>query len=164
MTAKPLTEYAYFMGIAQAVARGAKCTRRRVGAIIVDENKHVVATGKNGSPPGKPECTDGACPRGLHYDVPRWEGDDEPGMCYTCETDWPCASTVEPGSSYDTGTGTCIAVHAEANALLNRTVPSVRGCTMYVTEEPCDGCIRLLMGAQLILVVSPSNRFEWIVS
>jgi dCMP deaminase len=161
-----LTGDAYFLGIARAVGAGAKCTRRHVGAIIVDENKHIVATGKNGSPPGHPECIDGACPRGLHYEVPAQvtlTDGDKPiwGIAPTWSTmcahggPWPCPDSVAPSSSYDTGKGTCIAVHAEANALLNRTTVSVKGATMYVTDKPCDGCLRLIHGAQISRVVTP---------
>lgn len=157
-----LTGDDYFLGITQAVAAGAKCTRRQVGAIIVDENKHIVATGKNGSPPGHPECTDGACPRGQHYESwptsHRVVGMDN--KCGGCGEQWPCTQSVEPNSSYDTGPGSCIAVHAEANALLNRTVASVKGATVYVTDWPCDGCLRLLKGAQVARIVTPVE--EWV--
>jgi dCMP deaminase len=165
---EPLTGDAYFLGIAKAVGAGAKCTRRQVGAIIVDENKHIVATGKNGSPPGHAECTDGACPRGRHYEVQNYvrltDGDvpirDMPMVRATtcaCGLALPCPNAVAPSSSYDTGKGTCIAVHAEANALLNRTTVSVKGATMYVTDKPCDGCLRLIHGAQISWVVTPSG-------
>lgn len=67
------------------------------------------------------------------------------GFCGGCGERWPCASSVEPGSSYDTGPGACIASHAESNAkadALRRGGGDLAGCTMYVSTDPCEGCVR----------------------
>lgn len=146
----------YFLGIAEAVAKRADCTRRLAGAVIVDKYQRIVSTGYNGAPAGKPGClTAGACPRGR-------------------------AEAVEPLSSYDTGAGACIAVHAEANALLHGDATRYRGGVLYVVsltfgagrngyycpqmgenvafhdaQQPCAGCARLIEGAGISRVVVP---------
>lgn len=120
----------YFVGIAQAVAKRADCTRRQVGAVIV-KNHRIVSTGYNGSPPGGPSCLAGECPR--------------------------ACSGVTPLSSYDTGPGACIALHAEANALLYADREAREGATLYLTCEPCDGCLRLIRGSGLARYVYPVN-------
>jgi len=149
-----------YLRIARAIAEDAKCTRRKVGAIIVDDEGHIVATGRNGAPPGQPECTDGACPRGRHCKVhDKRHGDPQ---C-ACGGPWPCEDSVDPGSSYDTGPGMCIALHAEQNALLNRTVPSVKGMTMFVTDTPCDGCKKLILGARLARVKAPAYEYTLVL-
>lgn len=126
----------YFLDIARAVAARADCTRRQVGAVIVDDHHRIVSTGYNGAPAGRPGClTAGACPRGLMS-----------------------LESVSPGSSYDTGAGSCIAVHAEANALLYADGMRSRGATLYCTDEPCDGCQRLIDGAGITRVVWPGLR------
>ena len=123
----------YYLQIARAVSARADCTRRRVGAIIVNGDR-IVATGYNGAPSGEPGClTQGACPRG-RLDI----------------------HEVTPGSSYDTGAGSCIALHAEQNAILRAGMDS-RGATLYVTDAPCDGCARLIKGAQIARVVIPPH-------
>jgi dCMP deaminase len=38
------------------------CARRRVGAVIVDGNYHVLSTGFNGVPSEAPHCIDVPCP------------------------------------------------------------------------------------------------------
>lgn len=45
----------YFMSIAEVVATRSKDPKTQVGAVIVDENKHIIATGFNGFPSGLEE-------------------------------------------------------------------------------------------------------------
>ena len=52
---------AYFLEIARQVATRATCPRKRVGAVIVSANKHILSTGYNGSTPGAPHCDDVGC-------------------------------------------------------------------------------------------------------
>lgn len=121
---------AYYLGIAVAVAARADCTRRRVGALIVSGDR-IVSTGYNGAPASRPGCLSaGACPRGR-----------------------ASADEVQPGSSYDTGPGACIALHAEQNAIL-RAGLDTRGATLYCTEVPCGGCARLIEGAGIARVIT----------
>lgn len=116
------------LSIAQAVSTRADCSRRQVGAVIITSDRRIVATGYNGSAPGRLGClTDGACPR--------------------------AQSDVAPGTSYDTGAGTCIALHAEQNAILRASWEDMTGSTLYVTAKPCDGCRRMLDGTPLSRVV-----------
>lgn len=129
---------AYFLGIAEAVAARADCTRRRFGAVLVKDHR-IVATGYNGAPAGHPGCLDGACPRGLLSEV------DAP-----------------PFSSYDTGPGSCVAVHAEANAVLYGDRGDVRGSVLYLWGSgedcrPCAGCLRLLVAAGVTGWVGPNT-------
>lgn len=145
----------YFLQIADAVATRADCTRRKVGAVVVDSNtKHIISTGYNGAAPGEPGClSDGACPRGRHYlkteGMIRFE---VYGQICACGNTWPCSVSASPGSSYDTGVSSCIAIHAEANALL-RAGQQARGNWIFCTDEPCDGCKRLIKGAGIAQAV-----------
>ena len=120
--------------LARAVAFRADCTRRQVGAVIMTPDHSIVATGYNGAPSGEPGClTKGACPRGR--------------------------SGVAPGSSYDTGAGVCIAVHAEQNAVLRASWVSMEGSTLFITDSPCDGCLRMIKGTPIARIVAPD--YEW---
>lgn len=121
----------YFIRVAEAIALRADCSRRRVGAVVVNKRHRIVSTGYNGSAPSDVSCLAGQCPR--------------------------AQSDVEPGSSYDSGPGSCIAVHAEANALLYAGVDAARGGTIYVTSRPCLGCLRLIMASQVDLVYSAED-------
>jgi dCMP deaminase len=51
----------YFLKMALLVAQRGTCARRKVGCILVNEKKHVVATGYNGNPAGQKHCIDQPC-------------------------------------------------------------------------------------------------------
>lgn len=123
------------LGIAQAVAARGDCRRRQVGAVILDAQRRVLSVGYNGAFPGGPSCLAGECPRGLL-------GNDR----------------LAPGSSYDTGPGSCVAIHAELNALLFSDPVRRLGGTLYVTAEPCGGCLRPIRGSGLARVVWPEGE------
>lgn len=117
----------YFMGIAQAVAERSDCERSKVGAVVVNQRR-IRATGYNGSPSGLPGCED--CPRRV--------------------------STAEPGvCSYDDGATKCLAVHAEANALLFCDRDDLIGATLYITRPPCYACEKLIAAVGVTSVVYP---------
>lgn len=128
----------YFLGIAEAVSKRADCTRSKVGAVVVDSALRIAGTGYNGAYPGGPSCLAGECPRGTKS-----------------------REQVVPGTSYDTGVGACIALHAEQNALLYSSRDSRTGGTIYITREPCDGCLRMLKGSGLQRAVFWSESGHW---
>lgn len=51
----------YFILMAMLVASRSTCARRRVGCVLVNSNKHVLATGYNGIAAGLPHCIDVPC-------------------------------------------------------------------------------------------------------
>jgi len=144
----------HFLDIAQTVAKRADCSRRKVGAVLVKNNR-IVSTGYNGSPPGKPGClTDGACPRAKSDVLYGSSYDTGPGACPRAKSD------VLYGSSYDTGPGACIALHAEQNAIIYSSPEQREGATLYITDVPCDGCKRLITGSGIKEVVFPCGEMR----
>lgn len=120
----------YFLAIAEVVSHRADCVRRQVGAVIVKHNR-IVSTGYNGAPAGEDGClSNGACPR--------------------------AHSLTKPYTNYDDpkSPGYCIAVHAEANALLYADRANTEGATLYCTDAPCGGCDKLIRGAGIVRVVT----------
>ncbi len=120
------------LAIAAAVATRGDCSRRQVGAVVMDAQHRVLAVGYNGTAPGVDGCLQGACPR--------------------ARTD------VAPGSSYDTGAGACIAAHAESNALLYADPVRRQGGTLYVSAEPCGGCERIVRASGVARVIWPGGE------
>lgn len=124
----------YYLGIAEAISKRGECSRRQVGALLVRPGNSIAGGGYNGTAAGSPlSCLRGDCPR--------------------------ASSSVSPGSSYDTGAGECIAIHAEMNAIALST-ESVAGMTMYLTTAPCDGCKKLIMAARIARVVWPDGQWH----
>lgn len=140
------------LNIAEAVATRADCTRRQVGAVILDRNNWPIAVGYNGSYPTGPSCLAGECPRGKHYGIASIviPGVEPKFTWCNCGRRWPCPEGVPAGSSYDTGPGACHSVHAELNARLHvDDVSRMAGGYMVVTERPCDGCLKILRSTPL---------------
>lgn len=110
--------------VALAVATRGECSRRKVGAVLIDREGRIAGAGYNGSFRGGPSCLQGDCPR--------------------------ASSAVLPGSSYDTGPGACHAVHAELNAVLDVSDRTrFDGSELYVTATPCDGCLKILRNTRI---------------
>lgn len=129
----------WFVEIARAVSLRADCSRRQVGAVIAKEHR-IASTGYNGGPSGGPSCLRGECPRGLA------SREDVPGY-------------LEPEpSSYDIGPGSCIAIHAEQNAVMYASREQREGATLYITCAPCPGCARMAAGSGITSIVYPEGE------
>jgi len=112
----------YYMGIAIAVREKANCCGRKVGAVIVRENR-IISTGYNGTPEGMTNCIDGGCVRCRDRD------------------------TYKASVGYDV----CICVHAEQNALITaaRFGNAIEEATVYSTLRPCFDCTKAMLQAKV---------------
>ena len=124
----------YYLDIAQTVLERSTCLRRRYGAIIV-RNDEIVATGYNGAPRGRKNCSDlGLCVREQ--------------MC------------VPRGERYEL----CRSVHAEANAIISASRNECIGGTIYLSDATsCSMCRRLIINAGLERVVIRMTPSEYTV-
>ena len=125
----------YFMEIAEVVAKRSTCLRRQYGAVIV-KNDEIIATGYNGAPRGDENCCDvGSCWRDRH--------------------------NIPHGEQYEK----CVAVHAEANAIISASRNEMLGSTLYLygfegfdrpidNPEPCIMCNRLIKNAGIDHVIN----------
>src|SRR5260370_31233639 len=119
---RTLTNDEYYMSIAMTVRKKANCLGRKVGAVLVRENR-IISTGYNGTPEGMKNCSEGGCVR-----------------CFNRET-W------EKSVGYDV----CICVHAEQNALITAArfgIP-IAGAMAYSTIRPCFDCTKSLFQAKV---------------
>ena len=109
----------YFMKMAELAASRSTCLRRQVGAVIVKE-RHVIATGYNGAPKGLPHC-------------------GEIGGCLRQQLGVPSGERHE----------LCRALHAEQNAIIQAATlaQSIEGATIYVTNQPCSICAKMIINA-----------------
>lgn len=125
----------YYLDISQTVAERGTCLRRNFGAIIV-KNDEIIATGYNGAPRGRVNCSDlGECMRDK-LNVPK-------------------------GQRYEL----CRSVHAEANCIISAPRNDMLGSTLYLScldaktgelygdVEPCSMCKRMIINAGISEVV-----------
>ena len=115
----------YFMDMAVLTAKRSTCLRRQVGAVIV-KDKHIIATGYNGAPRGVPHC-------------------DEKGGCLRQQLNVPSGERHE----------LCRALHAEQNAIIQVATlgQSIEGGTIYVTNQPCVICAKMIINAGIRRIV-----------
>ena len=115
----------YFMQMAELTAKRSTCLRRQVGAVIV-KDKHIVATGYNGAPRGIAHC-------------------DEKGGCLRQKMGVPSGQRHE----------LCRALHAEQNAIIQAATlgQSIEDATIYVTNQPCVICAKMIINAGIKRIV-----------
>lgn len=94
------------------------CGKKQYAALLVDDMNHIVGFGYNGGPRNTVHCKDGGCKRFLE--------------------------NSQSGSVYDN----CIAIHAEANALLHSDYNS-KPTKLYVNGPPCFNCAKLICNSTL---------------
>lgn len=111
--------------------------RRKVGCLIVKDNS-IISDGYNGTPSGFPNvCESVVC--------------DNPGGPAECISNIPNCSHCEHAKL----TTLNYVLHAEANAItkLSKSNNSSEGATIYVTDEPCIECSKLIIQAGIKRVV-----------
>lgn len=132
---KRVDKHNYYLDMAQTVLERATCLRRKYGAVIV-KNDEVIATGYNGAPRGRENCTD------LDF----------------------CAReklNIKQGQNYEL----CRSVHAEQNAIISAARRDTKGATMYMVGidaktgevldhiDSCIMCKRVVINAGIERVI-----------
>ncbi len=103
---------------------------RRQHGAVIVHKRRICSTGYNGAPSGHPHCDEGACPR--------------------------AQSEASSGWGHDN----CIAIHAEANAILFSSPAEREGATIYITGVPCFGCAKLIANSGISEVVTEGAPYE----
>ena len=127
----------YYLGIAKAVSMRSTCLRRQYGAVIVKDDE-IISTGYNGSPRGSQNCCDTR-------------------ECYRE------ANNIPHGEQYEK----CVAVHAEANAIISAARKDMIEATLYlygregnkeIKAEPCLMCQRLIQNAGISKIIGSEGE------
>jgi dCMP deaminase len=103
---------------------------RRRHGSVIVRQRRIRSTGYNGPPSGHPHCDEGACPRARAESVSGWGHDN------------------------------CIAIHAEANAILYSSPEERDGATIYITGPPCFGCAKLIANSGITEVVTEGELYD----
>lgn len=113
----------YFMDIVHLVAKRSTCRRRAVGALLV-KDKRILSTGYNGAPSGLKHCLDIGC---LREEL-----------------------NIASGERHEL----CRGIHAEQNAIIQAALHgvSIKGATLFCTNQPCLICAKMLINAGITKV------------
>ena len=138
----------YYLNMAEATLERGTCLRRSFGAVLV-KNDEIIATGYNGAPRGRKNCSDlGYCLR-EKLEVPR-------------------------GERYEL----CRSVHAEQNVIISAERNDMIGSTLYLVGKnfsdgeyvanarPCALCKRMIINAGIkdIVIRNTKTKYEIIDS
>ena len=133
----------YYLDIADTVSERSTCLRRQYGAIIV-RNDEIIATGYNGAPRGRRNCSD-------------------LGRCTREELKIPSGQRYE----------LCRSVHAEANCIISAARSETLGATIYMAcrnpktgdlipgSTSCSMCRRMIINAGIEKVVVRDTKDEF---
>ena len=112
------------MDITELIKTRSTCLRRQVGALVV-RDKRILTTGYNGAPVGCRHCAETGCLRD-QYQIPSGERHE-----------------------------LCRGVHAEQNAIIQAAYNgvSLKDSTMYVTNQPCILCAKMIINAGIRKIV-----------
>ena len=136
----------YYLDIADAALQRSTCLRRKYGAIVVSDDE-ILATGYNGAPRGRLNCSD-------------------LGRCTREELNIPSGERYE----------LCRSVHAEANAIISAARRDMLGGTLYLVGRnagsnelvenatPCAMCRRLIINAGIKRVVARTGAETYSVT
>lgn len=150
-----------FMEVAHTFAKRSTCGRGKVGCVIV-QDRRIVATGYNGSPPGGRHCDNVGCDSvdvvgEMHRNLLSMSH----LQAYSHATQIAVDVIRQLGLEQ---TGCRRTIHAEANAIAwaARHGVSTEGATLYCTHGPCLACAQLIASAGLtrVLYETPYRRPE----
>lgn len=127
-----MTKHDYIIKIAEVVRSKSDCTKRQVGAVFVNEDFEILATGYNAPPKGFPHCD-----RSPDPDV----------ICgHSCGI--PCNRTIHAEQN------------AICQAAKRGT--ALKDSTLYCTYAPCLICARMLIniGIKKVVVLEEDKNVE----
>ncbi|EYE89821.1 cytidine deaminase [Fervidicella metallireducens AeB] len=114
----------YFMDIAELVKERSTCLRRKVGAVIVKDNR-ILTTGYNGVPPKMRHCEESGCLR-TELNIPSGQRHE---LCRALHAEQNAV------------------IQAAKNGI------EIDGSTIYVTAQPCIICAKILIASGIKRIV-----------
>jgi deoxycytidylate deaminase len=161
-----------FMATAVSQSFASRCVKRKVGAIIVDEENNIpLSVGYNDNPIGMRSCLflhEGKCYKDMIMEAKLEQM--APLFCPECGTlheklspPWKCNGQRKDGQPCtcnfrlklfpSRNIELCTAIHAEERAIRSLGDRSARGCTLYVNTFPCFQCSRYIKDAGIRKIV-----------
>ncbi|TVY09064.1 deoxycytidylate deaminase [Paenibacillus cremeus] len=120
----------YFMDMAYMASTRSQCSRRHVGAVLV-QGKKLLGTAYNGAPMGVPDCSEAGCMLVEEFELVKQDGEEQVVKKQRCIR----------------------TIHAEQNLLLFTDREDREGSVVYVTDQPCWTCANMLANSGIVEIV-----------
>ncbi|WP_248926785.1 deoxycytidylate deaminase [Paenibacillus hamazuiensis] len=120
----------YFLDMAYMASTRSQCSRRHVGAVLV-QGKKLLGTAYNGAPMGVPDCSEAGCMLVEEFELVHDGGEEQVIKKQRCIR----------------------TIHAEQNLLLFTDRKDREGSTVYVTDQPCWTCANMLANSGIVEIV-----------
>jgi dCMP deaminase len=120
----------YFMDMAYMAATRSQCSRRHVGAVLV-QGKKLLGAAYNGAPMGVQDCSEAGCMLVEEYELVSVDGAEQVVKKQRCIR----------------------TIHAEQNLLLFTDRKDRDGSVVYVTDQPCWTCANMLANSGISEIV-----------
>ncbi|TDF96774.1 deoxycytidylate deaminase [Paenibacillus piri] len=120
----------YFLDMAYMASTRSRCSRRHVGAVLV-QGKKLLGAAYNGAPMGVPDCSEAGCMLVEEIELADNDGAEQ------LVKKQRCIRTI----------------HAEQNLLLFTDPKDREGSVVYVTDQPCWTCANMLANSGILEIV-----------
>ncbi|MFE5319977.1 deoxycytidylate deaminase [Paenibacillus sp. NPDC056579] len=120
----------YFLDMAYMASTRSQCSRRHVGAVLV-QGKKLLGAAYNGAPMGVQDCSEAGCMLVEEYELVEQAGTEQVVKKQRCIR----------------------TIHAEQNLLLFTDPKDREGSVVYVTDQPCWTCANMLANSGIIEIV-----------
>ncbi|OXM86154.1 deoxycytidylate deaminase [Paenibacillus rigui] len=120
----------YFLDMAYMASTRSQCSRRHVGAVLV-QGKKLLGAAYNGAPMGVPDCSEAGCMLVEEFELLNQGGDEQVVKKQRCIR----------------------TIHAEQNLLLFTDPKDREGSVVYVTDQPCWTCANMLANSGISEIV-----------
>ncbi|WP_028549184.1 deoxycytidylate deaminase [Paenibacillus sp. UNC451MF] len=120
----------YFLDMAYMASTRSQCSRRHVGAVLV-QGKKLLGAAYNGAPMGVPDCSEAGCMLVEEYEMVEQGGTEQVVKKQRCIR----------------------TIHAEQNLLLFTDPKDRERSVVYVTDQPCWTCANMLANSGISEIV-----------
>lgn len=120
----------YFLDMAYMASTRSQCSRRHVGAVLV-QGKKLLGAAYNGAPMGVPDCSEAGCMLVEEVELVEQSGTEQVVKKQRCIR----------------------TIHAEQNLLLFTDPKDRERSVVYVTDQPCWTCANMLANSGISEIV-----------
>jgi dCMP deaminase len=125
-----------WLGVCEVIAQRSRCSRAKVGTVIIAADGRIESSGYNGPPRGYDPVT----------------------LDESCSSF--CAYAKNPAKWSNGNYDACPSVHSETNAIAHVDRTRIAGGTLYVSSSCCMTCAKLVANSGVVRVVMKIKKSQ----